>query len=112
MPQITVTIDDASYLELIHHLPKGMKSRFVNVAIHRAIIDCSWFQDRVDMGLVPGAMNHYARTWGEDIGEWIFKELERMEERRKLMPNELNWYSRVAAASHPDQTKLEVGEEE
>ena len=112
MPQITVTIDDASYLDLIHHLPKGMKSRFVNAAVHRAIEDCNWFQDSHAMGVVPGAMNQYARTWGIDIGLWISKELERMEERRKLLPHELNWYSRDAAATHPHQTKLNVGEEE
>ena len=112
MPQITVTIDDASYLELIHHLPKGMKSRFVNAAVHRAIDDCCWYVDRVNMGVVPVAMNQYARTWGRDIDEWIFNELERMKERSKMLPNEINWYSRGEAATHPNQTKLQVGEEE
>ena len=83
MPQITVTIDD-----------------------------CCWYVDRVNMGVVPGAMNQYARTWGRDIDEWIFNELERMKERSKMLPNEINWYSRGEAATHPNQTKLQVGEEE
>lgn len=37
MPQITVTLDEMVYLDLVHHLPKGMKSAFVNKAVEWAI---------------------------------------------------------------------------
>jgi hypothetical protein len=37
MPQITVTLDEMVYMDLVHNLPKGMKSAFVNKAVERAI---------------------------------------------------------------------------
>ena len=37
MPQITVTLDEDVYFDLIHNLPKGMKSKFVNRAVKRAV---------------------------------------------------------------------------
>jgi hypothetical protein len=39
-PQITVTIDADIYMDIIHNLPKGMKSRFVNMACRRALSNC------------------------------------------------------------------------
>ena len=110
MPQITVTIDDASYLELIHHLPKGMKSKFVNAAIIQAIKDCTWWKRGSEVCVIPGAMHQYAKDWG-DIGPWVDSTLVRMHERLKLLPEEVNWYSKHEAASHPNQTKLGVEEE-
>jgi len=37
MPQITVTLDEMTYMDLVHNLPKGEKSAFVNRAVKRAI---------------------------------------------------------------------------
>lgn len=37
MPQITVTLDEMVYMDLVHHLPKGTKSAFVNQAVKWAI---------------------------------------------------------------------------
>jgi len=37
MPQITVTLDEMTYMDLVHNLPKGTKSAFVNRAVKRAI---------------------------------------------------------------------------
>ena len=37
MPQITVSLEEMVYMDLIHNLPKGMKSAFVNKAIAYAI---------------------------------------------------------------------------
>jgi len=37
MPQITVTLDEMTYMDLVHNLPKGTKSAFVNRAVERAI---------------------------------------------------------------------------
>jgi len=53
MPQITVTLDDMTYMELTHNVPKGMKSAFVNRAVLYAIeIECEYF---------GRAMHAYAR---------------------------------------------------
>jgi len=53
MPQITVTLDEMTYMDLVHNLPKGMKSAFVNRAVQRAILNvCAGF---------GGAMHAYAR---------------------------------------------------
>ena len=43
MPQITVTLDDDVYFDLTHNLPKGLKSKFVNLAIKKAILHCGGF---------------------------------------------------------------------
>lgn len=53
MPQITVTLDEMTYMDLIHNLPKGMKSAFVNRAVARALNEvCAGY---------GGAMHAYAR---------------------------------------------------
>ena len=52
MPQITVTLDEMTYMDLVHNLPKGMKSAFVNRAVRKAINQCGGF---------GGAMHAYAR---------------------------------------------------
>ena len=52
MPQITVTLDEMTYMDLVHNLPKGMKSAFVNRAVKKAILLCGGF---------GGAMHAYAR---------------------------------------------------
>jgi hypothetical protein len=40
MPQITVTIEDDIYFDLMN-LPKGLKSKYVNNAIRRAHVYCT-----------------------------------------------------------------------
>ncbi len=40
MPQITVTLDNETYMDISENLPKGMKSAFVNRAVRRAINLC------------------------------------------------------------------------
>jgi len=52
MPQITVTLDEMTYMDLVHNLPKGMKSAFVNTAVREAIDLCEEF---------GGAMHAFAR---------------------------------------------------
>ena len=53
MPQITVTIDDDVYWDL-QNLPKGLKSRFVCLALRHVI---SWKCDND-----PAAMHAWARN--------------------------------------------------
>ena len=38
MPQITVTLDEMTYMDLVHNLPKGIKSAFVNRAVKQAMV--------------------------------------------------------------------------
>jgi len=40
MPQITVTLDNETYMDITENLPKGMKSAFVNRACRKAINLC------------------------------------------------------------------------
>tara|TARA_Y100001963_G_C6479370_1_gene308207 strand:+ start:277 stop:522 length:246 start_codon:yes stop_codon:yes gene_type:complete len=40
MPQITVTLDNETYMDISENLPKGMKSAFVNRACRKAINLC------------------------------------------------------------------------
>lgn len=53
MPQITVTLDEMTYMDLVHNLPKGMKSAFVNIAVSIAINEVC--------GTEGSAMMAYAR---------------------------------------------------
>ena len=52
MPQITVTLDEDVYIELIHNLPKGLKSKFVNRAVRKALGICQGY---------GSAMHDYAK---------------------------------------------------
>ena len=82
MPQITVTIDDDVYMDIIHNLPKGMKSRFVNMACRRAVELCAH----------DGRLMHtYARK-GPNAANAM-------------------WADMQEARNHPNQTKLGVEEE-
>ena len=62
MPQIAVTIDDDVYLDLIHNLPKGLKSKFVNRAVKKAILVCGGFGN---------VMHAYARQ-GEHVAHEVY----------------------------------------
>ncbi len=101
MPQITVTLDDETYMDLIHNLPKGLKSKFVNRAIKKAI-------RQVCMGF-GSAMHDYARKGESAAFEKANMIIER--NREDQMENEER-AERYAAARNPNQTKLNVGEEE
>ena len=58
MPQITVTISDELYWDMMN-LPKGLKSKFVNEAIFEAINKCD---DLTGRGTVcPARMHAFAR---------------------------------------------------
>ena len=58
MPQITVTLADDVYWDL-QNLPKGLKSKFVNMAMEAAIQKCL---DNTNRGTVcPARMHAYAR---------------------------------------------------
>lgn len=74
MPQITVTLDDATYAELVHYCAKGAKSRFVNYAVYQAILLCTDFQSGI---VSPNAMHAYGR--GDLMGakDWVQRERKR-----------------------------------
>ena len=82
MPQKTVTLEDQVYWELTSNLAKGRQSAFVNEAVLDALRNCAW---------EGSAMVKYAQGGLEAA---------RAELRR------------IAGVNHPDQTKLQVGEEE
>ena len=82
MPQKTVTLEDQVYWELTSNLAKGRQSSFVNEAVKDALIQCGW---------EGSAMVKYAQGGLEAA---------RAELRR------------LAGINHPNQTKLNVGEEE
>ena len=74
MPQITVTLDDETYLELVHYCAKGRKSAFVNNAVYEAIKLCTDFRSGI---VCPNAMLTYSK--GDVVGakEWVIREQER-----------------------------------
>ena len=81
MPQITVTLDDETYMDLTHNLPKGLKSKFVSRAVARAVIECGGFGQ---------VMHAYARHGPHKAHEV---------------------YNALLAAQHQNQMKLGVEEE-
>jgi hypothetical protein len=81
MPQITVTLDDETYMDLTHNLPKGLKSKFVTRAVAKAVLQC---------GGLGQVMHAYARH-GEHAAHDV--------------------YNALLAAQHENQTKLGVEEE-
>jgi len=84
MPQITVTLEEDVYFDLIHNLPKGLKSKFVNTAVKRAV--------RNDCNNQAAAMHAYAKKGVHAAFE---------------VANEM-----IMAKNHPNQSKLNLGEEE
>lgn len=85
MPQITVSVEDDVYMDLVHNLPKGLKSKFVNRAIKEAIMHCAGWGN---------VMHAYARHGPH---------------RAHSLRNET--IEANIAARHPEQTKLGVEEE-
>lgn len=81
MPQITVTLDEETYADLVHNLPKGLKSKFVTRAVAKAIMEC---------GRLGQVMHAYARH-GEHRAHAV--------------------YNQLLAAKHPNQETLGVEEE-
>ena len=80
-PQITVPLDDETYMDLTHTLPKGLKSKFVTRAVAKAVMQC---------GGLGQVMHAYARH-GEHKAHDV--------------------YNALLAKIHPNQTKLGVEEE-
>ena len=83
MPQITVTVDDDVYWDLMN-LPKGLKSKFVCVALRHVI---TWKCDND-----PSAMYAYARGQPHEA----------------FYAGVSRYYD---ASAHPNQSKLGVEEE-
>ena len=52
MPQITVTLSEMTYMDLVHNLPKGLKSKFVERAVRHALDEC---------GMMGAVIHTYAR---------------------------------------------------
>jgi hypothetical protein len=76
MAQITVTVDDDLFMEMIERLPKGMKSKFVNQAIYDAL---SVLRD--DNGVIYfGAAVLYARKGYDAATEYCYEERKRLRE--------------------------------
>ena len=96
MPQITVTLADDVYMDLVHNLPKGLKSKFVNRAIEKAMRN-------VCMGF-GSAMHAYARKGENAACEKVNMILELRKENQEEMEE------RYQASFHPTQQKL--GDEE
>ena len=65
MPQITVTLDDETYMDLTHNLPKGLKSKFVTRAVAKAVMEC---------GSLGQVMHAYARD-GEHRAHEVYNSL-------------------------------------
>lgn len=88
MPQITVTIDDETYMNLTHFLPKGMKSRFVNMAVAAAIYDCSVTKTNI-YGIPPhvsGEIMHvYAKEGPDEASMRMHAMMKRLDERQKTL---------------------------
>jgi len=75
MPQITVTLDDMTFMELTHNVPKGMKSAFVNQAVWHAIqTECEFF------GM---AMHAYAREGQQAAWKAVKVEKARRHEKQE-----------------------------
>ena len=91
MPQITVTLDEDTYVNLTHFMPKGMKSRFVNMAVAQAIWECSIPKTNV-YGLPPGilgrVMHRYAKDGPDDAVELLHSEMRRLAARKQQFPFE------------------------
>ena len=86
MPQITVTIDDETYMNLTHFLPKGMKSRFVNMAVAVAITDCSINAGNIyniPTQVVGNAMHRYAKDGPDAAVDYVMKEMRRLDDRQQ-----------------------------
>ena len=94
MPQITVTPTDEMYWE-VRQLAKGRVSAFINEAVRNAVASCGW---------EPAAYVKYAQGTGNGI-ELARSELKRIDEARAFG-------NVMDSRTHPNQTKLEVGEEE
>ena len=62
MPQITVTLDEDVYMDLVHSLPKGLKSKFVNRAVKKAVLQCGGFGN---------VMHAYAKR-GEHVAHEVY----------------------------------------
>jgi len=88
MPQITVTLDEQTYMELCHYLPKGMKSAFVNTAVREAIMACSIPAANI-RGLKPQvmgmAMHRMAKHGWDDAADFVYSEMLRLDERQKRL---------------------------
>ena len=97
MPQITVTLDEDVYVELIHNLPKGLKSKFVNRAVRKALSICQGY---------GSAMHDYARKGEHAALEKSNMILEMARENKEEMED------RYQAALNPNQQKLGVEESE
>lgn len=85
MTQITVTIDDETYMNLTHFLPKGMKSKFVNMAVAQAIFDCTIPAGNVygiPAHVVGNAMHRYAREGPDAAVDYIMFEMKRLDQRK------------------------------
>lgn len=88
MPQITVTIDDDVYWDL-QNLPKGLKSRFVCLALRHVI---SWKCDND-----PAAMH----AWARNKPHTAFSPTEKEQQEAKMHPDQ------TTLTSDPKPTALE-----
>lgn len=88
MPQITVTLDEQTYMELCHYLPKGLKSSFVNTAVREAIMMCSIMPNN-RLGITPHivgtAMHRLAKHGWDEASEYVYEEMHRLDERQKTL---------------------------
>jgi hypothetical protein len=82
MPQITVTLDEDTFVDLIHYCAKGAKSRFVNRAVREAITFCTDFHS----GIISGnAMHAYGRGDLSAARDWVMNERERRAEHQESL---------------------------
>jgi hypothetical protein len=91
MPQITVTIDDETYMNLTHFLPKGLKSKFVNMAVAQAMFDCSIPKGNIyglPSRVLGNVVHRYARDGPDDAVDLLMSEMQRLEARRQAFPEE------------------------
>jgi hypothetical protein len=79
MPQITVTLQDDLYMELIERLPKGLKSKFVN----QAVLDAFAILRDENGVVLCGAAPVYARRGYAAASEWAWEENKRLEELKE-----------------------------
>ena len=91
MPQITVTLDEETYVNLTHFMPKGMKSKFVNMAVAQAIWECSIPKTNVyglQSGILGKVMHQYAKDGPDAAIDLLHAEMKRLAARKQAFPFE------------------------
>lgn len=82
MPQLTITLDEDVFVEILHYCAKGHKSRFVNAAVREAILTCTDFRSGI---ISPNAMLAYGK--GDIVGakEWVLRERARRDDEQESL---------------------------